>query len=85
MEQETPGTLLSVRKLWWLKVNTKPIRAHLMDGAVFPHILQIQYTANGKSYICKKWLRLGQGVPAIGTILKVYYRKDKPSKARVEL
>lgn len=38
MEKETMGTVISVIKQWWLKVNRKPARVHAMDGAAFPHI-----------------------------------------------
>ena len=38
MEKETTGTVISVTKQWWLKVNRKPVRTHAMDGAAF-HIL----------------------------------------------
>ena len=30
------GVVLSVRTLWWIKVNTKPVRRHMADGARFP-------------------------------------------------
>ena len=30
MEKETMGTVISVTKQWWLKVNRKPVRASLM-------------------------------------------------------
>ena len=33
MEKETMGTVISVTKQWWLKVNRKPVRAHAMDCA----------------------------------------------------
>ena len=39
MEKETMGTVISVTKQWWLKVNRKPVRAHAMDGAAFPHTI----------------------------------------------
>ena len=35
MEKETMGTVISVTKQWWLKVNRKPVRAHAMDGEPF--------------------------------------------------
>ena len=37
MDKETIGTVLSVAKQWWLKVNTKPVRMSALDGAAFPH------------------------------------------------
>ena len=41
IESKTVGTILSVKKQWWLKVNTKPIRKHALDGATFPHIVTL--------------------------------------------
>ena len=40
MDKETIGTVLSVAKQWWLKVNTKLIRMGALDGATFPHIIK---------------------------------------------
>ena len=50
MDQETMGTVISVKKQWWLKINTKPVRTHALDGAIFPHIIKVQYTVDGKTY-----------------------------------
>ena len=41
MEKETMGTVISVIKQWWLKVNRKPARVHAMDGAAFPHTIKV--------------------------------------------
>ena len=41
MDQKTAGTVVSVKKQWWLKVNTKPIRMNTLDGATFPHIIKV--------------------------------------------
>ena len=35
MEKETMGTVISVTKQWWLKVNRKPVRAHAMDCLLY--------------------------------------------------
>ncbi|WKK94649.1 sugar ABC transporter permease [Clostridioides difficile] len=56
MEKETMGTVISVTKQWWLKVNRKPVRAHAMNGAAFPHIIKVEYTISGKDYTCKNGL-----------------------------
>ena len=48
MEKETMGTVISVIKQWWLKVNRKPARVHAMDGAAFPHTIKVKYTIDGK-------------------------------------
>ena len=50
MDKETIGTVRSVAKQWWLKLNTKPVRKGPLDGATFPHIIKVQYVVDGKSY-----------------------------------
>lgn len=85
MEKEVVGTVISVAKQWWLKVNTKPVRMHPLDGATFPHIIKVKYTVDGKDYVCRKWVRAGGMAPNAGSAVKVFYREDKPSKARVEI
>jgi len=83
MDKETSGTVISVAKQWWLKVNTKPVRMHSLDGATFPHVIKIKYTADGKDYIKRKWIRAGSPVPSVGSSAKVIYSEKKPSKAKV--
>lgn len=56
MEKETTGTVISVTKQWWLKVNRKPVRTHAMDGAAFPHIIKVKYTIGVKDYTCQNGL-----------------------------
>ena len=85
MEKETRGTIVSVAKQWWLKVNRKPVRMHALDGATFPHMIKVKYVVNGKDYTCRKWINAGAEVPDVGTSVKVLYREDKPSKANVEI
>ena len=83
MDKETVGTVLSVAKQWWLKVNTKPIRIGTLDGAIFPHIIKVQYTVGGDTYTKRKWIGAGKPVPAVGSKLTVLYCADKPSKAKI--
>lgn len=42
MYKEAAGTVISVKKQWWLKVNAKRVRLHAMDGAMFPHIVKVE-------------------------------------------
>ena len=77
------GTIQKVTKCWWIKVNTKPVRLHALDGATFPHIIKVQYLVDGKSYIKRKWIGAAKPVPAVGSKLKVTYSSDKPSKAKI--
>lgn len=84
MEGEIRGTVISVSKQWWLKVNRKPIRMGPLDGAEFPHIIKVRYAVDGTEYTRRKWIPAGKTVPAEGSTVKVFYQLDKPSKARLE-
>ena len=83
MDKETMGTVLSVTKQWWLKVNTKPIRMGTLDGATFPQIIKVQYIVDGNTYTKRKWIGAGKAVPAVGNELTVLYSSSKPSKAKI--
>lgn len=84
MENKTIGTILSVKKQWWLKVNTKPVRMHALDGAIFPHIVTVKYSAHGNEIIKKKWLKASVTAPSVNQQITVIYREDKPTKFRLE-
>ncbi len=83
MRKETTGTVISVSKQWWLKINTKVIRKGPMDGAVFPHIIKVSYIVDGKEYTGKKWISAGTPVPIEGGSVKVVYNDDAPTKAEI--
>ena len=83
MDKEAIGTVLSVAKQWWLKVNTKPVRTGSLDGAAFPHIVKVQYVVDRNTYTKRKWIGAGETVPAVGSNLTVLYCSDKPSKAKI--
>ena len=83
MNKETTGTVLSVKKQWWLKVNTKPVRTHALDGATFPHIMKVRYTVDGKDYLKRKWIGAGLPVPTVGSSVTVLYCQEKPSRAKI--
>ena len=83
MDKETIGTVLSVAKQWWLKVNTKPVRMGAMDAAALPHIIKVQYVVDGRTYTKRKWIGAGKAVPAVGNNVTVLYCSSKPSKAKI--
>ena len=84
MESKTIGIILFVKKQWWLKVNTKPIRKHALDGATFPHIVTVKYTVEGNEIIKKKWLKACVTPPSVNDQVAVIYRTDKPTKFRLD-
>jgi len=83
MDKQTTGIVVSVSTQWWFKVNSKPLRTTPMDGALFPHIVKVKYTADGKEYIKRAWIGAGLPVPKEGSAVQVLYRSDKPSRAKL--
>lgn len=83
MDTVTTGTVITVAKQWWLKINTKPVRMHGMDGAIFPHIIKVRYTVEGTDYHKRKWIPARDNPPSVGSDVTVIYRADNPRKAKV--
>ena len=83
MDKQTTGTVISVAKQWWLKINTKPMRTSAFDGAIFPHIIKVEYMVDGVKYIKRKWIGAGCDVPEIGSSVTVIYSEIKPAKAKI--
>ena len=81
MTQETVGTIARVSRQWWCKMNTKAARMGTFDGAIFPHVVRVEYLVNGKTYVLRKWLHAGARVPTVGSTVTVRYDTEKPGKA----
>ena len=47
MYKETMGEIISAKKQWWLKVNSKPMRVLGTDGAIYPYIVKVGYEVDG--------------------------------------
>lgn len=85
MEKRTHGTVLSVKRQWWLKVNTKPFRSGPLDGAIFPYIIKVKYMVGETEIIKHKWLGAGIRCPEVNERVTVIYREEKPTKFRLEI
>ena len=83
MDKQTTGVVISAARQWWLKVNTKPVRMHALDGAAFPYIIKVRYTVGGREYTRRKWIHAGHPVPDAGAPVTVLYTEDRPSKAKI--
>lgn len=83
LEKKTIGTVLSVKKQWWLKVNAKPVRAHALDGAIFPHVIKVRYTVDETEYVKRMWVGAGKPVPTLNAEITVVYDENKPSKCKL--
>ena len=83
MTSQTFGTVTRVTRQWWCKINQKAVRMGTFDGAIFPHVVRVEYVVNGKTYVYRKWLHAGVRVPNIGSSVIVYYDTKTPKKAKV--
>ena len=84
MDRETMGTVVAATKQWWLKINTKAVRTHAMDGAIFPYVIKVTYVVDGVEYVTRKWINAGYSVPSVGAELPVRYCSDNPKKAQIQ-
>ncbi len=75
---KTTAKVTSVKKCWWLKVNTKPVRAHSFDGAAFPHIIYFAYVVNNIEYTGKQFISYKSAPPNPGAEIEVYYDIKDP-------
>ena len=83
MQKRTVGTIVSAKKQWWLKVNTKAIRKGPLDGATFPYIAKIKYTIDGTEYVKNKWIGAGCPVPVEVETVQLVYDEAKPGSVKI--
>ena len=83
--EQTEGMVEAVKTCWWIKINTKPVRRHMMDGAVFPHIIHFTYSVDGQTYRGKRYVQYYKRCPIKGEKLTVYYEREKPANYAVIL
>ena len=83
MQKRTVGTIVSAKKQWWLKINTKAFRNGPLDGATFPYIAKIKYTIDGTEYVKNKWIGAGCQVPVEGETVQLAYDEDKPGSIKI--
>ena len=82
---KTTGKILKVHKCWWLKVNKSPVRINDLDRALFPHLMTVSYSVNGKKYKKTKFIGLRENLIGIFGTVDVFYDKDKPSRCTIKL
>ena len=81
----TVGLVQEVKTCWWLKVNRKPVRAHALDGASFPHIIRFTYTVDGREYTGRRWVNWNRRCPVKDEKITVHYEEAAPEKYAVLL
>ena len=81
--KQTEGVVTEVKTCWWLKVNTKPVRKSMRDGALFPHVICFTYTVNGQTYRGKRYVNWNKRCPQKDERITVCYEKEKPANYAV--
>ena len=79
------GTITSSRECRWIKINTKPVRADSLDGAVFPHIISFQYEVNGVSYGGSRYVSWTERCPSVNERICVYFDPANPANYAVDI
>ena len=79
----TEGKITDMKKWWWIKINTKPVRSHSLDGALFPYTLYFKYDVEGTQYKGKKFIGLNTRGLNVGGKITVYYDRSHPSRNAV--
>ena len=79
------GTVTHVQKCWWIKINTKPVRSHALDGAVFPHIVTYEYGVSGKSYCGRQMISAYARCPHVGESVQVFLDPAHPENSTIDL
>lgn len=81
----TEGTVTAVKTWWFVKVNTKPVRAIGTDGARYPHRISFVYRAGGGEYQGSRILSPSIDAPAKGDKITVYYDPSNPHRYALEI
>ena len=77
---EVEGTIIKLKKIWWIKINTKAFRTSPLDGATFPYIITVKYTVNDTTYEKNKFVYLGDKEINIGNKIKIILKENDHSK-----
>lgn len=82
---QTTGTVTAVKTCWWIKINTKPVRLHALDGVKFPHIIYFTYYAGGAAHEGSVCISYYSRCPSVGEAITVFFAKNDPAKYAVRL
>ena len=74
------GQVIRTKTLWWYKVNTKPVRLHMGDGARFPHSVQFRYQIDGQDYVGRDIVSWSHRCPAVGERVELHYDPRQPGR-----
>ena len=81
--EQAEGTVTEVKTCSWFKINTKPVRRHMWDGAVYPHIIHFTYEVDGKCFSGRRFVWYNRRCPVKGEKITVHYEARSPEKFAV--
>ncbi len=81
----TLGIITEQKTLYWIKINTKPVRMGPMDGAIFPGFIRFTYTVEGIEYRGSRLVSPYVRCPEKGMKITVFYDANNPSKYAVNI
>ena len=79
------GTITVVKTCWWIKINTKNVRMHALDGAKFPHIIYFTYNVNDMEYQGSSCVSYYLRCPNKEETITIFYDKNEPAQYAVSL
>ena len=83
--ERTQGTVTKAAACRWLKVNRKPVRIHVLDGAAFPHIIPFRYWVNDRGYAGTAYVNWNVRCPEVGEKITVFFDREDPAQYAVKL
>lgn len=81
----TDGTVTEVKACRWMKINKTPVRAHSLDGAVFPHIIHFTYSVDGTVYKGSRYVNWCAQCPQVKARITVYFDEVNPANYAVKI
>ena len=81
--EQAEGTVTEVKTCYWFKINTKPVRRHMWDGAVYPHIIHFTYEVDGTRFSGRRFVWYNRRCPVKGEKITIHYEVRSPEKFAV--
>ena len=83
-ENSVRGIVTDVKKYWWLKIKTKPVKTSFSDGVKYPHKVYYEYEVMGEKYQGVETLSYMVTPPNKNAYITVYYDVDIPSVSTIK-
>lgn len=78
------GIVIDVKEIWWIKINTKSVRKHALDGARFPHFATVKYVVDGVEFTKRIYISWRIDPPSKGAEVIVCYNAQNPGKCKID-